>query len=377
MASSALAGPLGPDDFRPVDPAAAEVGRLLFYDKILSGNQNISCGTCHHHELGTTDRLSLGIGEGGEGIGRERIAGDIERRVPRNAPALWNLGAEEIRVLFHDGRLSLDPMSPTGFDSPVEEALPDGIETIVAAQALLPLLAETEMAGDAAENPVARAARRRPQEAWAILARRVRSIPAYREMLVAAFDLEAPEEIEIVHVANALGAFVSAEWQSHDSRYDRHLAGEAALTEEEAAGRDLFFVEVGCAGCHAGPLFSDHGFHALGLPSFGPGRTRAFDPVVRDRGRLNETDRLEDAYRFRTPMLRNVALTAPYGHNGAYPTLEGMIRHHMDPAAARRAWKPAMAELPEVEHLASVDFVVFEDAREMARLASAIDVDLP
>ncbi|MEM9431339.1 MAG: cytochrome-c peroxidase, partial [Pseudomonadota bacterium] len=104
MASSALAGPLGPDDFRPVDPAAAEVGRLLFYDKILSGNQNISCGTCHHHELGTTDRLSLGIGEGGEGIGRERIAGDIERRVPRNAPALWNLGAEEIRVLFHDGR---------------------------------------------------------------------------------------------------------------------------------------------------------------------------------------------------------------------------------------------------------------------------------
>ncbi|MEO0387951.1 MAG: cytochrome-c peroxidase, partial [Pseudomonadota bacterium] len=91
-------------DFRPIDAPAAAVGRLLFYDKILSGNRNISCATCHHHDLATGDGLSLGIGAGGTGIGPERRAGpQIHRRVPRNAPPLWNLGARAVTVLFHDG----------------------------------------------------------------------------------------------------------------------------------------------------------------------------------------------------------------------------------------------------------------------------------
>jgi hypothetical protein len=64
------------------------------------------------------------------------------------------------------------------------------------------------------------------------------------------------------------------------------------------------------------------------------GRTRRFDPYVRDVGRMAESNRLEDAYRFRTPMLRNVALTGPWGHNGAYATLEGIVRHHLDPVAS-------------------------------------------
>ena len=78
------------------------MGSLLFYDKILSGNQNISCGTCHHHDFGGSDGLSLGVGEGGEGLGPKRNAGiglnRIKKRVPRNAPGLWNLGAKEIKL---------------------------------------------------------------------------------------------------------------------------------------------------------------------------------------------------------------------------------------------------------------------------------------
>ena len=105
----------------------------------------------------------------------------------------------------------------------------------------------------------------------------------------------------------------------------------------------------------------------MGVPPFGPGRTRIWDPMVRDVGRMGESNRLEDAYAFRTPMLRNVALTAPYGHNGAYPTLEGMVRHHLDPKRAFDQWTPDLATLPDVPWLAQIDFAVWQDSREMAR----------
>ncbi|MEM8824773.1 MAG: cytochrome c peroxidase, partial [Pseudomonadota bacterium] len=79
-------------EFHPFDDAKARIGRLLFYDPILSGNRNISCGTCHHHKTFSADAISLGIGEGGDGIGPARTAGTgedaIRKRVPRHAPAL-------------------------------------------------------------------------------------------------------------------------------------------------------------------------------------------------------------------------------------------------------------------------------------------------
>ena len=99
--------------------------------------------------------------------------------------------------------------------------------------------------------------------------------------------------------------------------------------------------------------------------------------MVRDVGRMGESDRLEDAYRFRTPSLRNVALTAPYGHNGAYPTLEAMLRHHADPVGARDSWQRADAALTPVPWLASIDFVVQSDRLEMARVAASASVEVP
>ena len=89
---------------------------------------------------------------------------------------------------------------------------------------------------------------------------------------------------------------------------------------------------------------------------------------------MGKSDRLEDAYRFRTPALRNVALTAPYGHNGAYPTLEGIVRHHLDPIAARDAWETGMARLPEAPWLQAIDFVIRDDAREEARQRAKVDI---
>ena len=354
--------------FDPIDEDLAAIGQLLFYDPILSGNRNISCGTCHNHDTFSADGVSLGIGEGGVGVGPKRVAQDgpnrIKKRIPRNAQALFNVGALE--VFFHDGRLGASPDYGNGVNSPAEEFLPDGLETLLAAQALFPMTSQFEMAGNPKENEVAGAIHDRIDMAWPILAKRVRIIDEYREM----FAEVGVEEISIADIGNALGAFMDAEWRSFDSAYD-----VGSMDAAQMRGHDLFFGDAGCADCHSGPLFTDQDFHAIGLPPFGPGRTRRFDPMPRDVGRMAESDALEDAYRFRTPSLRNVAVTGPYGHNGAYATLEGIIRHHLDPLTGLDEWRPEMAQLPSVPWLQQADFIIHEDSREMARVRASLDLE--
>lgn len=354
---------------------------MLFYDRILSGNRNIACSTCHHPDFGTGDGLSLGIGEGGMGLGPARTAGTgdnrIPKRIPRNAPGLWNLGARDLSVMFHDGRLTRADTYENGFNSPAQEWLPEGLDNLLAAQAIFPLVAQFEMAGNPRENEVAGAVHNRIDYAWPILTDRVRHIPEYAQMFVQAYPhITTSSDITIADIANALSAFMIWEWTSFDSPFDAYLAGDGtAMTPMQKAGMALFYGQAGCATCHSGPLMSDEGFHAIGLPPFGPGRTRPWDPMVRDVGRMSKSDRLEDAYAFRTPMLRNVALTAPYGHNGAYPTLEGIVRHHLDPARAFDVWTPEQANLPDAPWLAGVDFMVWQDSREIARQRAAIGLE--
>ncbi len=354
--------------FLPVDAEMAAIGQLLFYDPILSGNQNISCGTCHNHEHFSADGVSLGIGEGGVGLGPKRVTREgpdqIKKRIPRNAQALFNVGALE--VFFHDGRLGASPDYGNGVNSPAEEFLPEGLDSLLAAQALFPMTSQFEMAGNPKENEVAGAIHDRIDMAWPILAKRVRINDTYRAM----FAQAGVGEVSIADIGNALAAFMDAEWRSFDSAYDL-----GTMDAAQTRGAELFFGEAGCADCHGGPLFTDESFHAIGLPPFGPGRTRRFDLMPRDVGRMAESDALEDAYRFRTPSLRNVALTGPYGHNGAYPTLEGIIRHHADPLGGLDAWRSEMAQLPEVPWLQRADFIIHQDSREMARVRAAIDLE--
>ncbi len=378
---TSLPAPLQEEDFITFDAGQAALGQLLFFDPILSGNQNIACATCHHPKHGSSDGLSLGIGEGGEGLGPMRLPGQGEsriiKRIPRNSPALWNLGARDVQVLFHDGRLSVSDIYGTGFDSPAQEWLPSGLNSILAAQALFPMTSQFEMAGDPKENEVAGATYDRIDAVWPILAKRVRIIPDYADRFISAFDnVDEPLDINITHIANALAAFEATEFRSNDSAFDAFLSGHHdALTADQSAGMTLFYGKARCSTCHSGSLLTDQKFHALMLPHFGPGKTRQWDPILRDVGRMGASDRLEDAYRFRTPGLRNVALTGPYGHNGAYPTLEAMVRHHLDPVAAFHAWDPEEAKLPEVPWLASADFQAFDDARERERLSARTDLE--
>ncbi len=380
-AAQDLPRPLSDDDFLSFDMEQAAIGHQLFYDPILSGNQNISCAHCHHPDFGTSDGLSLGIGEGGQGLGPDRTPGTgadrIRKRIPRNSPGLWNLGAKDLHTVFHDGRLSLSDVYGNGFNSPAQEWLPDGLNSLLAAQALFPLTAQFEMAGNVGENQVTGAVADRIDLGWPILAKRVRTDPRYGPAMVAAFDeIDATEDITITQIANALAAFMAIEWRSTDSPFDRYLAGdETALSASQKDGMRLFYGKAQCATCHSGPLMTDQAFHALALPPFGPGRTRQWDPYARDVGRMGESNRLEDAYRFRTPMLRNVALTAPYGHNGAFPDLESMIRHHLDPQTSFAEWTPQMADLPDVPWLQTADFVVWQDQLELQRVQSKVDIE--
>ena len=376
-----LPKPLEKSDFHYSDPKKAKLGSLLFYDKILSGNQNISCGTCHHHDFGSSDGLALGIGEGGNGVGPNRDAGKgihkIKKRVPRNSLALWNLGAKEINTLLHDGSISISNIYGNEFNTPAQEWLPPNLDNILAVQALFPMTKQFEMAGNFGENEIIGLAHRKIDTAWPAITNRIRSNQKYVELFKYAFDdIDDFRDIEISHIVNSIAAFIVSEWASYDTPFDDYLRGNAsALTSNQVKGMELFYGKANCSTCHSGSLFTDQNFYSIALPQFGPGRTRLFDPYTRDVGRMAESDNLKDMYKFRTPTLRNVTLTAPYGHNGAYPTIKEIIKHHLDPIVMYNKWTPDKANLTKAPWLETIDFVVFKDKREKSRLLSRIDID--
>ena len=333
--------------------AIVELGRLLFFDPVLSGNRNIACATCHHPNFNTGDGLALPIGEGGRGLGPDRRVSSetpIVARVPRNSPALFFVGAKEFTTLFHDGRLERDPAIQweSGFWSPAREQLPAGLENVVAAQAMFPVVSPDEMAGQKGENPVADAVARDdlagPDGAWALIAARVAAIPEYVARFTAAYaHIDGAPDIQFVDVANAIAAFEIVAFRADGSPFDEHLrtGDSGAMSTAAQRGMALFYGSAGCARCHSGRLQTDHAFHAIAMPQIGPGKGDGTDSGyweasgyaarLEDYGRARVTHRRDDRYRFRTPSLRNVSLTAPYGHAGTFRTLEDVIRHHLAP----------------------------------------------
>lgn len=342
-------------------PELSELGRSLFFDPILSGNRNIACATCHDPALGTGDGVSLSIGEGGSGFGPERVTQDgVIGRVPRNAQPLYNIGARAYTSMFHDGRLELDHMGgfPSRLRSPAKEQLPEGLDNVLTAQAMFPVLSAIEMAGQPGENPIADAvAERNLRQAWRILADRLAAIPGYAQQFVTVFnDIETADDIRFDHAATAIAAFETVAFRSDWSRFDARLAGWPMTTTEEA-GLKLFYGKAECSSCHSGPLLTDHEFHAIAVPQIGPGKDQGSDGSyavhsgyphrVEDQGRFNVTGEEADLFAFRTPSLRNVALTGPWGHNGAFASLEDMVRHHLDAVASLASYIPA--ELPALD----------------------------
>lgn len=272
----AYAAILYPTD-NPPNAAAEYLGRRLFFDPLLSADGTISCASCHRPERAFTDGRPIAEGIGG-------LIGT------RNTPGLTNIGYFH-RPLFWDGRA-------------------DNLE----AQALHPIGTAHEMGGS-----------------WPAVLERLQADPTYVRAFQTAFG-NGP--IDSTLVGRALAQYQRS-LVSRDSKYDRVRRGEASYTAAEALGHALFFdfgddpngpyaglPTAECAHCHTPPHFSNERFENNGLDEADD--LAAFP----DAGRGAITGNPFDNGRFRTPGLRNVALTAPYMHDGRFGTLAEVVDHY-------------------------------------------------
>jgi cytochrome c peroxidase len=252
----------------PLTPAKVELGKKLYFDPRLSESWLISCNTCHNLGLGGVDLMETSIGHGWQ-------AG------PRNAPTVLN--SVYNLAQFWDGRAA------------------DLME-----QAQGPVQAAVEMSSS-------------PERTVATL----RSIPEYVSMFEEAFegDFEGNEDpVTFENMARAIEAF-EATLITPNAPFDRFLDGsDEALTEDQKRGLGLF-MDVGCTACHGGILLGGSSYQRFGTVR-NPG-AELLPPE--DRGRFNVTGDPNDEYAFKVPVLRNVALTAPYFHKGLVWKLEGAI----------------------------------------------------
>lgn len=324
-------------DIEPLAPAPAvsddmfELGQALSFDKVLSGNSNISCLTCHHPSLGTDDDRALPRGEGGVGLGVDRVGGPI---IPRNAPDLFNLHTYE--TMFWDSRVEVagdgSLSTPAGAQiTPEMEAVFE--HGLVSAQAMFPVTSREEMRGHVGDNEVGDVPDGDFTGIWEALMTRLGAIPEYVCMFEDAYPGTDFDDMTFAHAANAIAAFEVSAFESRDSDWERFVGGDdSALSKKELQGAVLFF-DSGCGGCHSGATFSDFSHHNTGLPQLGPGKGDG-PSGTDDFGREQVTGDLADRYAFRTPPLFNVELTGPFGHDGQFAELRDHIRHYVDPEAS-------------------------------------------
>ncbi|MEE9607824.1 MAG: cytochrome c peroxidase [Myxococcota bacterium] len=242
----------------PPTAERVELGRLLFFDPVLSGDGTLSCGHCHRPDRAFSDGRPTARGSGGAPLAR-------------NTPSLYNVAFKH--RLFWDRRAGS-----------LEE------------QVRGPLFSADEMGA----------------EPGALLAR-LRAIPAYRERFARAFPPAGDEAVSVENLARAIAAFERT-LVSDDSRYDRYARGQRdALTPAERRGLTLFrSVHTRCFECHRLPTFEAPLAMGVGVPSVDDG-VGALSGVEAQRGQ------------FGVPTLRNVALTAPYMHDGSLATLEDVV----------------------------------------------------
>lgn len=266
----------------PLTREGVALGRELFHDRRLSGNGAQSCATCHAPELGFSEARSVSVGAEGQ-AGR------------RNAMPLFNLA-----------------WSPT--------YAWDGGQRRVRDQSLAALRNPIEMHGD-------------PATVVAALAADAETAVAFR----AAFGGGPTEERIGLALEQYLLTLVSA-----DSKFDRARRGEAELTTEEKRGFELFLTEydpargkygADCFHCHGGALFTDYALKNNGF-------------LTRDRGRGEVTGKASDEGKFKTPSLRNVALTAPYMHDGRLRSLEDVVAHYDHRVLRSATLDPNLAKHP-------------------------------
>lgn len=283
--------PYIPED-NPMTVEGVELGRHLFFDTRLSGNNTQSCSSCHLAEFAFTDRQAVSKGIDG-------IFGT------KSAMSLIDVGFFT-SGLFWDGRSS---------------SLED--------QALLPV-----------EDPI------EMHHTWPEVVASLSNDEAYKEMFRKAFNIKKPNDITKFHAAKALAQYERALVSSGNSKYDRFLRNETILTDEEFVGLDIFFddpdptiADGECGHCHNAPTFSSDDFFNNGL------QEAATLQDFEDLGRGNVTGLSIDYGKFKAPSLRNIELTAPYMHDGRFATLEEVIDHYRSGGHYSPTVDPLMSQL--------------------------------
>jgi cytochrome c peroxidase len=325
-----------------ISPALVRLGRALAFDRVLSGNRDIACMTCHSVSYATGDGKSLAVGQGGIGLGPTRYHPQ-GKFIPRNAPPLFDLYG--MKHLFWDGRVEVDAQG--NFHTPAGAQLTPQMARVlqfgpVSAIGMFPVAVRAEMRGDSG-NELAALADDDYTGIWNGLMKRLGQIPEYRAMFQAAYPGTRFDRMNFAYASNAIGAFIVDELTLANSPWDQFLRGRGdALTPAQLEGAETFLT-LKCSLCHNGATLSDQQFHDVAVAQIGPGEGDG--PSGRDDyGRFRVTHDPNDLYRFRTTPLRNVALTGPYGHDGAITDLRSFIAHYSQSDVKLTTYDPGQLE---------------------------------
>lgn len=274
-----LPAPAAPTD-NPTTAAKVELGRLLFYDPILSRDHATACATCHSEIWGMGDGMPVSVGV--DGVGPTGPGRDGPHKTRRNAQTLWNAAHRE--RLFWDGRAA---------------SLED--------QALEPIITPDELGRATLDEAL----------------EEIAAIDAYRARFAEAFP---GEPFGAVVLGKALASFQRT-IVADRGPYDRYAAGDAGALSPDAQRGMFLFAEAGCAGCHTPPRFESERYADRAIGGDDPGRFEVTgDPA--------------DAGRFRVPTLRNVRETGPYFHDGSVATLGEAVAHEVEVAVLRGESRP-------------------------------------
>jgi cytochrome c peroxidase len=282
---------ISPKD-NPTTPQKVELGRLLFYDPILSGQKDVSCASCHHPAYGYAESQQISIGVNGIGLGEMRTF-----KQPNNIPFARRNAHTILNTAFNgiDPEEHYDPeRAPMFWDLRVESLEKQSLEPIKNLEEMRGNIFEEEVTIDSVVN-------------------RLRNIPEYQHLFSQVFTDTPP--ITAVNISKALAAFERS-LIANNSRFDQYMKGDKkALSSLEREGFTAF-MKSGCAKCHNGPMFSDFKLHVLG---------------VADNEKLKQSDTGANAsYAFRTPTLRNLRYTDPYMHSGKLATVKQVLEFYED-----------------------------------------------
>ena len=197
----------------------------------------------------------------------------------------------------------------------------------VSALPMFPVLSRSEMRGTSG-NELAEVPDSLPKRTWAFLMARLGAIPQYRTMFEAAYPGQTFATMDFAHAGNAIGGWITDVFTFTNAPWDQFLAGnDDALTEQQLRGAQAFLTMAKCSQCHTGPMLTDQKFHNVAVPQVGPGFGDG--PTGHDDfGRMRESHDLEHKYRFRTPPLRNVELTAPTATTARSSRCAGWVDHY-------------------------------------------------